>query len=67
MNLMRAEHFLRDYGAPSTKLAELYGDDDMLQDVLAVLFPGFEYPDYSHLTMEELRRRYFAQPLPLTA
>ena len=31
MNLLRAEMFLRDYGAGNTKLAELYDEDEMLR------------------------------------
>lgn len=65
MNLLRAESYLQQYGCSSTRLAEVYDSDDMLQSVLAVLFPDFEYPDYSHLTMEELRKRYAANPRPL--
>ena len=65
MNLLRAEMFLRDYGAGNTKLAELYDEDEMLRSALATLFPGFEYPDFSYRTFDELRRKYFANPLPL--
>ena len=60
MNILRAEQFLNTYGAGSARLAELYDDDDMLQEVLLELFPDFEYPDYSHLTMNEIRARYAA-------
>ncbi len=65
MNILRAEAFLNQYGADSDKLSELYDDDDMLRSALATLFPNFEYPDFSHLTMREVRRRYAAAPLTL--
>lgn len=65
MNLLRAEHFLATYGAPSTRLSELYDDDEMLQSALVTLFPGFEYPDFSHLTLREIELRYHASPQPL--
>lgn len=65
MNLLRAEHFLESYGAPGTRLAELYDEDDMLRCALSTLFPDFEYPDFSHLTLREIAQRYRASPQPL--
>jgi hypothetical protein len=62
MNILRAEHFLKGYGNGSSKLAEFYDDDDMLSSVMNTLFPGFEYPDFSHLTLDEIRSRYFKAP-----
>jgi hypothetical protein len=62
MNLLRAESFLTQYGCSNQRLSELYDDDEMLQSVLVTLFPSFEYPDYAHLTMGEIRSRYLAAP-----
>ena len=67
MNILRAEEFLKQYGAGRTKLAEMYDDDDMLRTVLLTLFPGFEYPDFSHLTMNEIRARYAANKRQLAS
>jgi hypothetical protein len=66
MNILRAEAYLKGVAPGSTTLADIYDDDDMLQAALITLFPGFEYPDYSHLSIDELRKRYFARPRPLT-
>lgn len=66
MNILRAEHFLKHYGNSSTRLADLYDDDEMLRSALATLFPDFEYPDFSHLTLGQIFRKYHANPLPLT-
>lgn len=65
MDILHAEAFLDQYGAGNTRLADLYDDDEMLRSVVNTLFPGFEYPDYSYLTMNQLRQRYKANPLPL--
>lgn len=67
MNILRAEAFLEQYGAGSLKLAELYDDDEMLRSALATLFPGFEYPDFSHLTLSEILKKYKGNPRALTA
>lgn len=61
MNILRAEHFLRDYGPKNAKLADLYDDDEMLASAMTTLFPDFEYPDFSHLTLREIEQRYAAQ------
>lgn len=66
MNILRAEAFLGQYGSDSYRLSELYDDDEMLRSALATLFPGFEYPDFAHLAMREIRQRYAAAPLRLT-
>ncbi len=66
MNILRAEHYLRDCGPDSTKLAEVYDDDEMLRMALAVLIPGFEYPNHSYQTLGQLRKHVKANPQPLT-
>lgn len=59
MNILRAEHILRTYpNARGNKLADVYDDDDQLRVVVNVLFPGFEYPDFSHKTLSELWAQY---------
>jgi hypothetical protein len=60
-----AEAFLGQYGSDSDRLSGLYDDDEMLRSALATLFSNFEYPDFSHLTMREVRQRYAAAPLKL--
>lgn len=66
MNVLRAESYLKTCGhLDSAKLAEVYDDDEMLRLALATLIPGFEYPDHSHLTVGQIRARYFKNPLPL--
>ena len=67
MNILRAEDYLRHYGPGSAKIAETYDDDEMLRMALSTLFPGFEYPDFSHLTVEQARKRYAANPRQLTS
>jgi len=66
MNILRAEQYLSNMAPSNMKLADIYDDDEMLRSALATLFPEFEYPDFSYLTMEQLRKRYFAQPRAIT-
>ena len=54
MNIFRAEAILERVSPRSTKLHELYDDDDSIRDAVHTLFPDFEYPDFSHKTMKEL-------------
>lgn len=65
MNILRAEAYLKRI-ADSTTVAELYDEDEMLASALQTLFPGFEYPDFSHLTIRQVLSRYQATPLALT-
>lgn len=65
MNILRAETYLKRI-ADSTTVAELYDEDEMLASALNTLFPGFEYPDFSHLTLREVLARYQANPQTLT-
>lgn len=65
MNPSRAEDCLKHCGPVSARLAEVYDDDEMLQSALATLLQGFEYPDHLHLTLEQVRKRYFDHPLPV--
>jgi hypothetical protein len=65
MNILRAEHFLKHYGNSHSRLSEFYDDDEMLQSVMVTLFPDFEYPDFSHLTLGEIEARYFRNPVKL--
>ncbi len=62
MNILRAESYLSNMRPSNMKLADIYDDDEMLQSALTTLFPDFEYPDFSHLTMEQICKRYFANP-----
>lgn len=65
MNILRAEAYLKRI-ADSTTVAELYDEDEMLASALNTLFPGFEYPDFSHLTLRQVLTRYEATPQTLT-
>lgn len=65
MNIFRAEHFVKSYGARHAVLNELVHDDDMLQDALSVLIPGFSIEAYAHWTLGELIAHYEANPLPV--
>ena len=56
MNVAEAEEVLSGY--PSTVLSEVYDDDEELRVALLVLFPEFEYPDFSHLTTEQIHARF---------
>lgn len=66
MNILRAEQYLSNMAPGNMKLADIYDDDEMLRSALATLFPEFEYPDFSYLTIEQIRKRYFAQPRAIT-
>lgn len=66
MNLLRAEAYLQRLGG-GEKLLDIYEDDEMLQNALAVLLPGFEFSDISHLTVRDLQQRYFQAPRSLLA
>jgi len=59
MNSFEAEQYLKSYPAKgSTRLAEVYDDDNILADSVCTLFPGFEYPDFAYKTLSELRKLY---------
>jgi hypothetical protein len=66
MNILRAETYLKQFGQGKEKLADVYDDDEMLSAALNTLFPVFEYPDFSHLTMDEVRARYWSAPRALS-
>ncbi len=56
MDLHDAEFILQHYR--SQLLCAVYDDDPELQSALARLFPDFEYPNYSHMTLREIWQRY---------
>ncbi len=66
MNILRAEQFVKTYGARHVLLNELYHDDDMLQDALQVMFPPFELEKFAHLTLGEIIEQYEDNPQPLS-
>lgn len=66
MNILRAEQFVKTYGARHVLLNELYHDDDMLQDALHVMFPRFELEKFAHLTLGEIIEQYEVNPMPLS-
>lgn len=54
--LERARKYLVTF-PPQSKVADLYDEDPLLHSVLTNAFEGFEYPDYSHLTMAQVLKR----------
>ena len=54
MNVQSSLDFLRHYPDQNEKLADIYDTDGFMRDALSVLFPEFEYPDYSYLTVGQL-------------
>jgi hypothetical protein len=42
----------------SLTVAQIYNDDDQFADALLSLFPHFEYPDFSHLTVKQVLGQY---------
>lgn len=67
MNILRAEAVLAQIAPQSTRLSDIYDDDDMVREAVNTLIPGFEYPDHSHKTIRELLVKYHVNPLPLLA
>lgn len=57
----RAESILAQLPYSSEKLADVYDADPHLREVLDVLFPDFEYPDFSHLSIDDVRAKYERQ------
>ena len=39
-------------------IADLYDDDEELQEALNVICPEFEYPDHSYKTLEQFLKQY---------
>lgn len=66
MNILRAEDYLKRYSPQSTRVSDVYDDDEMMSAALLTLFPNFEYPDFAHLTLAEVLKRYARAPRSLT-
>lgn len=45
---------------PSEKLAAIYDEDDSLRSALIDAIPGFEYPNYSWMTVAQMRNHLVA-------
>jgi hypothetical protein len=58
MSPYRAEAILKTRYGAYEKIADLYDDDEELQSALHALFPEFEYPDFSYLTIWQVLQRY---------
>lgn len=58
MDTQYHEEVLATSGRENDRLADCYDEDTRLQSAMSQLFPNFEYPDYSHLTMSAIRIRY---------
>ncbi|KWU26396.1 hypothetical protein [Burkholderia cenocepacia] len=54
----RAEYVLADMPYTTEKLADVYDDDELLREALTTLFPDFEYPSFSHLSIDQVREKY---------
>ncbi len=65
MNILRAEQFVKCYGARHELVNEVYHADDMMQDCLHVMFPDFDLTKVAHLTLDELIAQYEANPRPI--
>ena len=61
MKQLQAKAFINQYGDGTTRVADLYDGDNLLQSALVAAFPGFEYPDFSHKTMDEIRAQLSRQ------
>jgi hypothetical protein len=55
MNLYTAALYVARFGHDDTKLAEVYDAYAELSDALNKLIPGFEYPEFSFMTLSEIR------------
>jgi hypothetical protein len=55
----RAEAYLKRLGLDK-KVSELYDDDETFQGALLTLIPVFEYPNWSHRTVEEVLNHVFS-------
>ena len=66
MNLFKAEHFLFTYpNSHRTRLSDVYDEDAALREVLGMLFPGFEYPDFAHRDLMDLWMQYVKDRPPV--
>lgn len=57
MNVNKALEVVRDYH-PTLKVVEVYDEDPDFSAAMSTLFPDFEYPDFSHLTMTQVLAKY---------
>jgi hypothetical protein len=57
MNLIRAYMVVENYH-PTLKVAEIYDEDAQFASAMNTLFPDFEYPDFSHLTIKQVLAKY---------
>jgi cytochrome c peroxidase len=57
MNVNNALAIVRDYH-PTIKVAEIYDEDAEFASALNTLFPDFEYPDFSYLTITAIITKY---------
>lgn len=57
--------YLKSVISTAVKVADRYDVDPKLRDAMALLMPGFEYPDVSHLTLAKLHYHCRKAPDPL--
>jgi hypothetical protein len=58
MSPYRAEDYIINRFFENEKLSDIYDEDEVLQMAIGVLIPDFEYPNYSHMTIGEVRKIY---------
>ncbi|MBC8737083.1 hypothetical protein F6X40_09710 [Paraburkholderia sp. UCT31] len=59
MNTQDAKQVLLNY-PNKTKVADVYDTDPDFREAIPLLFPSFEYPDFSYLTVEQVLVRLTA-------
>jgi hypothetical protein len=60
MTLHEAWKVVDDY-LPFLTVAEIYDEDPEFASALNAMFPGFEYPDFSHLTVEQVMKKFYRE------
>lgn len=54
----RAESMLEQLPYTTDTVADVYDDNPVVSEVLTTLFPDFEFPEFSHLSIDQVRRQY---------
>jgi hypothetical protein len=57
MDARKALDYVSDYH-PTMTVAEIYDEDPEFASALNIMFPDFEYPDFSGLTIIEVVKKY---------
>ncbi len=62
--LREALEFLDSIKSTEIRVADLYDQEPRLASAMALFYPGYEYPDYSHMTLAQLHRNCRKQSDP---